>query len=38
LFDIYRTYRSIKLEYAKTIFNWLMEKNNLEISDELTSE
>lgn len=38
LFDIYRTYRSIKLEYAKTIFNCLMEKNNLEISDELTSE
>lgn len=34
LFDIYRTYRVTKLEYAKTIFNCLMARNELEISNE----
>ncbi|MEW5842302.1 MAG: TolC family protein [Bacteroidota bacterium] len=34
LFDIYRTYRTTKLEYAKTISNCLMARNELEISNE----
>ncbi len=38
LFDIYRTYRSTKLEYAKTIFNCLTARNDLEISNESANE
>ena len=34
LFDIYRTYRTTKLEYARTIFNCLTARNELEISNE----
>ena len=35
LFDIYRTYRTTKLEYARAIFNCLTARNELEISNEL---
>ncbi|MCL4551078.1 MAG: TolC family protein [Bacteroidetes bacterium] len=38
LFDIYRTYRSTKLEYARAIFNCLIARNDLEISNEFASE
>ena len=38
LFDIYRTYRSTKLEYARVIFNCLIARNDLEISNEFASE
>jgi cobalt-zinc-cadmium efflux system outer membrane protein len=38
LFDIYRTYRSTKLEYARTIFNCLTARNDLEISNESANE
>jgi len=38
LFDIYRTYRSTKLEYARAIFNCLTARNDLEISNEFASE
>lgn len=38
LFDIYRTYRAAKLEYARTIFNCLIARNGLDISNELTNK
>ncbi|RJQ58430.1 MAG: TolC family protein, partial [Stygiobacter sp.] len=38
LFDIYRTYRSTKLEYSRAIFNCLTARNDLEISNESASE
>ncbi len=38
LFDIYRTYRSTKLEYERTIFNCLIARTRLEISNELIDE
>jgi len=38
LFDIYRTYRATKLEYAKIIFNNIDARNNLDISNELINE
>jgi outer membrane protein TolC len=38
LFDIYRTYRVTKLEYAKTIFNNIDARNSLDISNELINE
>ncbi|MFZ5947170.1 MAG: TolC family protein [Stygiobacter sp.] len=38
LFDIYRTYRTTKLEYERTIYNCLIARTQLEISNELISE
>lgn len=38
LLDIYRTYRSTKLEYARATYNCLTARNDLEISNELINE
>ncbi len=35
LFDIYRTYRATKVEYAKTVFNCLAALTELEVSGEV---